>query len=100
MSVVSLELLKKHVNADDYSVDDELLAAYLESAESAVVRYTHRSIADLTQKGGDHFPVELRQAIMLLAASWYNQRESISSVQMHSVPDSLLSLVKPFRKLS
>jgi hypothetical protein len=37
---------------------------------------------------------------MMLAAHWYNQRESAAVVQMHQVPDSLSALVKPFRKLA
>ena len=45
------------------------------------------------------FPAPLKHAMMMLAAHWYNQRESVSSVQMHEVPDALQSLVKPYRKL-
>ena len=37
--------------------------------------------------------------MMMLAAHWYNQRESVSTVQMHAVPDALQALIKPFRKL-
>lgn len=36
---------------------------------------------------------------MMLAAHWYNQRETVSAVQMHEVPDALQALVKPYRKL-
>jgi uncharacterized phiE125 gp8 family phage protein len=44
-------------------------------------------------------PAPIVQAIMMLAAHWYNQRESVSTTQMHQVPDSLSALIKPYRKL-
>ena len=37
--------------------------------------------------------------MMMLAAHWYNQRESVSSATMSRVPDSLQALVKPYRRL-
>ncbi len=100
MSVVALELFKKHTRTDDYDADDVLLTHYLETAEEEVIRSTGRSFDELCVMNGGTFPRGLVQAIMVLAAHWHNQRESVSSVQMHSVPDSLQALVKPWRKLS
>jgi len=99
MATVSLTLFKKHVRADEFADDDTLLQHYLDTAQAAVVRYTHRTTAELNEMGGNSFPIELVQAIYLLAAHWYNMRESVSNVQMHEVPDSLQALIKPFRKL-
>ncbi|MDY5946350.1 MAG: head-tail connector protein [Prevotella sp.] len=99
MEVVSLALFKKHVRADDFADDDEYLCHLLESAEIAVITATNRSREELEQMGGGEVPAPIRHAIMMLGAHWYNQRESVSSVQMHAVPDSLQSLIKPYRKL-
>ena len=99
MEVVSLALFKKHVRADDFADDDEYLYHLLESAEIAVITATNRSREELEQMGGGEVPAPIRHAIMMLGAHWYNQRESVSSVQMHAVPDSLQSLIKPYRKL-
>ena len=41
----------------------------------------------------------MKHAVMMVAAHWYNQRESVSSVQMHTVPGTLQALVKPYVKL-
>ena len=49
---------------------------------------------------GHDVPTPIKHAIMMLGAHWYNQRESVSSVQMHAVPDSLQALIKPYRKLA
>ena len=79
--------------------DDVYLCQLLESAEIAVITATNRSREELEQMGGGEVPAPIRHAIMMLGAHWYNQRESVSSVQMHAVPDSLQSLIKPYRKL-
>ena len=99
MAVVSLALFKKHVRADDFADDDEYLDHLLAAAEGSVITATNRTEQELTDGNAGNFPVPLKQAIMMLAAHWYNQRESVSSVQMHEVPDALQSLVKPYRKL-
>ena len=100
MAVVSLALFKKHVRADDFADDDEYLEHLLETAESAVITATNRTQEELEQMGGGAVPTPIKHAIMMLVAHWYNQRESVSSVQMHAVPDSLQALIKPYRKLA
>ncbi len=99
MAVVSLALFKKHVRADDFADDDEYLAHLLEAAEVSVIIATNRTEQELTDGNAGKFPVPLTQAVMMLAAHWYNQRESVSSVQMHEVPNALQALIKPYRKL-
>ena len=99
-TVVSLELFKKHCNADDFVADDELLQQKLESAQAHVIRSTRRTEAELTQMGGGVFPAELKQAILLLGAHWYNQRESDAATQTQEVSNTLQALIKPFRKLA
>lgn len=100
MAVVSLALFKKHVRADDFTDDDTYLEHLLETAETSVITATNRTFVELCESGGGTFPKPLIQAIMMLAAHWYNQRESVSGVQMYEVPDTLQALVKPYRKLA
>ena len=96
----SLTLLKKQVRADDFSEDDAYLEHLLNTAKEAVVTATNRTLDELHELGAGHLPKMLLQACLMLAAHWYNQRESVSSVAMHEVPDSVQALVKPFRKLA
>lgn len=100
MAAVSLALFKKHVRADDFADDDEYLAHLIETAESAVITATNRTEDELEQMGEGAMPAPIKHAIMMLGAHWYNQRESVSGVQMHAVPDSLQALIKPYRKLA
>lgn len=99
MAVVSLALFKKHVRADDFSDDDEYLQHLIDTAEVAIITATNRTEEELTDGNGGEFPAPLKHAIMMVAAHWYNQRESVSTTQMHEVPDALQALVKPYRKL-
>lgn len=97
----SLGLLKKQVRADDFADDDAYLQHLLDTAKEAVVTATNRTEAELREMGADgHLPRMLLQAALMLAAHWYNQRESVSTVAMHEVPDSVQALVKPYRKLA
>lgn len=100
MAVVSLELFKKHVRADDFADDDVYLSHLLDTAEVAVITATNRTAAELVDNNAGEFPKPLQHAVMMLAAHWYNQRESVSTAQMHQVPDSLQALIKPYRKLA
>ena len=100
MAITDLALFKKHVRADDFADDDEYLAHILDAAEMAVVTATNRPLEELVEMGNGCLPVPIRHAAMMLGAHWYNQRESVSSVQMHAVPDTLQSLIKPYRKLA
>lgn len=99
MPEVSLELFKKHVRADDFTDDDAYLEHLLETAEERVILYTRRSADELRDPETGKFPSPLIQAVMMLAGHWYNQREGVSSVQMHEVPYSLQALVKPYVRL-
>lgn len=99
MATTKLELLKKHVRADDFSDDDDYLLHLLSAAEEYVCTATNRTSAELLEMGGDALPATLQQAVLLIAGHWYNQREAVSGVQMAEVPYTLQALVKPYRKL-
>lgn len=99
MSYTSLDLFKKHTRADEYADDDVYLQHLLDTAEKAVIKATRRSVEELTAHFMGELPEELQHAAMMLAAHWYNQRESASTTQMHEVPDSIGTLIKPFMRL-
>ena len=100
MATVDLELLKKHVRADDFADDDDYLAHLLDAAEQYVCTATNREAAELLEMGGGNLPAMLQQAVLLIAGHWYNQREAVSGVQMAEVPYTLQALIKPYRKLA
>lgn len=95
MALTDLDLLKKHVRADDLTEDDALLSHYLDAAESHVIGMTNRAVEEIAPAGV--LPKQLQQAVLMTAAHWYNQRESVAGVQMSEVPYTVSALVKPFR---
>ncbi len=99
MAAVNLELFKKHVRADDFADDDVYLQHLLDTAEETVITATNRTDDELKAVGGGKMPKAIEHAIMMVAAHWYNQRESVSNTQMHQVPETLSALIKPYRKL-
>lgn len=100
MEPVDFALFKAHVCADDLSADDALLAEYLAAATAKVVQDTCRTEAELLAEGDGKLPAPLKQAVLLLGGHWYNQREAVAGVQMHSVPLAYDALVRPYRRLS
>ena len=52
MDIVSLELIKKHVCADDFTADDDLLRYYLSAAQQTIVGRVGRSEEELLEIGG------------------------------------------------
>lgn len=102
MAVVSLTLFKQHVRADEFADDDTYMQHLLDTAEEAVIAATNRTDSELRAmgEGGNAYPKRLEHAIMMVAAHWYNQRESVAGTQMHEVPDALQALIKPLRKLA
>ena len=97
MATVNLELFKKSVRVD-FEEDDSYLEFLLESAEQSVVRSTNRTTSELSVLNDGEFPVMLKQAIIMLAAHWYNQREAVGGAQLTEVPYSIQALVKPWRR--
>lgn len=100
MAVLSLEILKKHVNADDFTDDDRYLEALLEASTQAVLNEIRRSRDEIMEIGGGEWPAPVAHAILLLAGHFYNQREAVSSAQMHEVPCGLTALLLPYAKLT
>lgn len=96
--LLDLELFKKHVRSDDFDGDDALLRHYLDAAFDSTVDYIGRPVEEIAEDSGE-IPARIIQATMMLAAHWYNQRESVASTQMTAVPDSYEALLKPFVKL-
>lgn len=98
--MMTLQLLKQHVRADDFADDDDYLTHLLAAATEHVTQATNRTSEELKALGGGDYPMSLQQAILLLAGHWYNQREAVGTAQMAEVPYTLQALIKPYRRLA
>lgn len=99
MSVVSLELFKKHVRADDFTDDDDKLQAILESAEVEVIKATNRTKDELVEMGDGEFPLPLQQAIMMVGALKYAYPEGLIPSQYAHIAFGPVGIIKMYRKL-
>jgi len=98
--MVCLDLLKKQVRADDFTADDKLLQMYLDTATATVIAATNRTYEELQgMTSNGELPLQVQQAILMLAADWYNQREDTTNLSANAVPNGVRMLVAQFRKL-
>lgn len=101
--LLTLELLKKHVRAEDFDADDDYLAQCLAAAIEAATLYTHRAADELHALAADGadggYPPSFGQAVLLLAATWYDQREAVGGQSQQPLPYGAEALLKPYRRL-
>ena len=90
MSQITATEVKRHVQALDFEVDDDLLAGLQASAEDWVQRYVRR---DLNAEFPGGWPKACCHAVLTLVAVWYRDREA-------GVPQGVLDLLAQHRDLS
>ena len=75
MAIVTVSQLKAQLNftADLGSADDALLTAKIDAAQAHIERMLGYTLADI---GPDAAPADLREAVLQLAAHWYEAREA------------------------
>lgn len=96
---LQLDLIKKHLNIDDYYKDDDDYLIYLaDVAEKTVEKHIDNNLSDLANSRGD-IPSPLLHAMLLFIGDMYANRESISYSSVTEVPfsyDYLLTLYKRY----
>jgi len=96
MAIVTLDELKKQVR---YSDDDEdtLMSSKIDAAQGHIERILGFSIEE---KYPDETPAPLKEAVLQLAAWWFEQREAAAFGAPQHVPFSVLSIVAEYRDWS
>ncbi len=95
MKYVVLEDIKRQV-VQDSDVDDKILTTIGDAAEDATERHLGRPLSDCIGSDGQ-LPPALNQAILMLCATLYNDRESQTHTQSHVNP-AYEALIGPFRR--
>ncbi|MCF2604778.1 phage gp6-like head-tail connector protein [Parabacteroides distasonis] len=99
--LLTLEEVKAQCRIDQhYHEEDNYLYDLIEAAEENVAqRIRYNNIEEAFPDGS--LPPSVRQAIKIVAANLYENRESIAPVQLHNVPDSFFdSLIGPYVRYS
>lgn len=102
--IVDLELVKQQIGftADMGSIDDALIKHYIEAAQDHIERLLGFKIEAVY--GGDErepVPPSLKQAVMLTAAHWYENREAtLVGVSAQELPFGVWPIVNEYREWS
>lgn len=84
----TLQTARKFCNIDDdFHADDDLLLHFIETAENSVEKNINRPLYACVGQDG-LLPATIRQQILILVSTFYENRECISPVQMHALPKS------------
>ena len=94
-SGVTLDDIKAHVVAVDFSDDDALLQGYLTAAEEWVAAYLRR---DMSAAFPDGWPAPVQQAVKLMVARFYEHRIDDADAGAPLVVQSgLKDMLAPYR---
>lgn len=89
--------IKKHLNIDEaFHDDDEYLVSLEEVAEKVVEKNIDTKLFLLEDGDGD-IPSPLKQAMLLLVANFYANRESVAFASTTEVPISYKYLIDLYR---
>lgn len=96
---LELETLKLHCNVSD-ATDNAVLSRLLSAAQKHVERLLGYAFSD-TETLPNGASADLEQAVYMLAAHWYENREaSIAGVTSMTVPFSVSEIVNEHRNYS
>lgn len=96
---LNLNLIKVHCRID-HDLDDELLLNYAESAINVLESQTGRKWYDVDEvvpkddADGMNLTTQARQALFLLVAYWYANREASERFEL---PSAFYRLIQPYR---
>lgn len=76
---LKIKQIKQHLNIDaDYTMDDDYLIQLAEVSEQIVQKHIDEKLSDIAEREGGELPKPLLQAMLLMIATLYNSRESVS----------------------
>ena len=100
MKWLTLERIKQQCRIEpDFTMEDELLTSYGESAESTTLNTLGRTYLDLKDEYGE-IPQDIINASLMLVDVWYQHRSPLEVVSLSLVPYTSDLLVKPYMRLA
>ena len=86
MTYLNLELIKNHLNLQNFSDDDKYLQHLGSAVEFVVERDIDKKLSKIAEENGGEFPPSLLHAMLLLLGTYYANRENISYASCVEVP--------------
>ena len=86
MTYLNLELIKNHLNLQNFSDDDTYLQHLGSAVEFVVERDIDKKLSKIAQENGGELPPSLLHAMLLLLGTYYANRENVSYASCVEVP--------------
>lgn len=100
MKWLTLDKIKAQLRIDQsFTLEDEILTMYGESAEASVLDIIRRSHEEVLERYGE-VPKPLVHASLMLVDLSYKERGAVSSQNLYQVPYAVDFKLKPYMKLS
>ena len=94
--IATIDELKYNLNIElSWNDEDAYLLNLLEVSEESVFNYL-----DKKKNEFDTIPASIRQAVLILASQWYENRTPIAFASSNKLPYSLEFLLAPYRKIT
>lgn len=98
MKYLTIEILKKHLNIDDYfHDDDEYIRQLGDTAEQMVDEHINNNLEKVVEDNDGQIPGPLRHAMMLLVGNLYQNREGVAFATATQIPHSYEYLLFPYK---
>ena len=97
MTYLNLELIKNHLNLQNFSDDDKYLQHLGSAVEFVVERDIDKKLSKIAEENGGEFPPSLLHAMLLLLGSYYANRENISYASCVEVPKTYAYICDLYR---
>ena len=100
MKWLTLERIKAQLRIDpSFTLEDDLLEMYGESAEDSVLDIIRRSYTEVMETYGE-VPTPLIHASLMLVDLSYKERGPVTSQNLYQVPYAIDFKLKPYMKLA
>lgn len=86
MTYLNLELIKNHLNLQNFSDDDTYLQHLGSAVEFVLERDIDKKLTTIAKENGGELPPPLLHAMLLLLGTYYANRENISYASCVEVP--------------
>lgn len=97
MTYLNLELIKNHLNLQNFSDDDKYLQHLASAVEFVVERDIDKKLTTIAQENDGELPPSLLHAMLLLLGSYYANRENISYASCVEVPKTYAYICDLYR---
>lgn len=97
MTYLNLELIKNHLNLQNFSDDDKYLQHLGSAVEFVVEKDIDKKLSKIAEENGGELPPSLLHAMLLLLGTYYANRENISYASCVEVPKTYAYICDLYR---